>query len=251
MVDAYYAVTATSATSVTPSAPVAGIPGFTGGAATQVQIHAAILASDEFFNNNGGTATGFITGLYEKLLNRAPDPAGLQQWVGTYNSDTVSRYQIALAIASAPEARLVEVATWYQQDLGRTSSIAQLESDPGVNAWAQLLLQGVGDNTVQAAILSSPEFLAEHGGTPASEVLGFYETLLDRNSDPAGEAYWAGLLQEGLTADDVVRMFQASAEVAQTLVATWFAQDLGRTASIALLKQDPGVDGFAGVLGNF
>jgi thermitase len=251
MVDAYNAVTDTVTSEATTTAPASGIPTFTPGQATQVEVHAAILASDEFFNNNGGTAVGFINGLYESLLDRAPDPAGLQLWVATYDSGTVTRYQIALAIASSAEARLVEVANWYQQELGRTQSVAQLETDPGVILWATLLDQGTGDNTVLAQIMASTEYLADHGGTPVSEVQGFYANLTDRTADPAGESYWSGLLYQGFAPYTVLRMFQASAEFEETLVADWYSSDLGRTESIAQLKEDSDVQTFASALGNF
>jgi hypothetical protein len=251
VVDAYNAVTDTVTVGAASAVPTAGIPVFSAGSATQVQVHASILASDEFFDNSGGTATGFITGLYQTLLDRGPDAAGLQQWVATYDSGTVTRYQIALAIASSPEARLVEVAGWYQQELGRNDSTAQLETDPGVMLWANLLVQGAGDNTVLAQIMASPEYLDEHGGTPDSEIQGIYTNLTDRPADPTGESYWAGLLINGFAPYPVIRMFQAEAEVEDTLVASWYSTNLGRNESIAQLKEDPGVQAFAAALGNF
>jgi subtilisin family serine protease len=251
MVDAYNALTDTTTNNSGSLAPSSGIPVFATGQATQVQVHSAILASDEFFNDHGSTATGFVTGLYEDLLDREPDPAGLQTWVGADDTGTLTRYQIALDIASSLEARETEVAGWYQTDLGRTSSINALKEDAGVQTWANLLVQGVGDNTVQAAIMSSPEYLNGHGGSPVPEVQGYYEDLTDRAADPGGLTYWSGLLNEGLTPDAVVRMFQGSAEVAEALVASWFINDLDRPETVAQLETDPGVDAFAAALGNF
>jgi subtilisin family serine protease len=251
MVDAYNAVTATSTSSVAATAPASGIPTFGAGQATQIQVHSAILASDEFFNENGGTGSGFINGLYEGLLDRPVDSSGLQYWLADYNSGSYTRYQIALAIAGSTEARLVEVAGWYQQDLGRTATIAALETDPGVAYWAGLLVSGYGDNTVQATIMSSPEYLIAQGGSPDPVVQGYYTDLLDRSADPAGDSYWAGLLYEGLAPYTVLRTFQGAEEVEQTLVASWFISDLGRPDTIAGLKDDAGVDGFAADLGNF
>jgi thermitase len=230
MVDAYNAVTDTVTVTTVNNVPVSGIPTFSAGTASQVEAHSAILASDEFFNNNGGTAIGFVTGLYETLLDRAPDPDGLDQWVAIYNSGDATRYQIALTIASSLEAKLIEVAGWYQQELGRTDTINELESDSGVIGWATLLANGAGDNTVLAQIMASPEYLANHGGTSDSEVQGFYEDLTDRAADPSGETYWSGLL--AAQSDDpypLIRVFQSEPEVEQTIVANWFSEDLGRT----------------------
>ena len=56
---------------------------------------------------------------------------------------------------------------------------------------------------------------------------------------------------EGVSPYDVVRSIQGSAEVAETLVATWYSEDLQRPGSIAQLKEDSGVQGWAAELGNF
>jgi subtilisin family serine protease len=251
MVDAYNAVTDTTTNNLGSTTPVSGIPNFATGQATVVQIHSAILASDEFFQVNGGTAAGFVTGLYESLLDRTPDPAGLQQWVGLYNSGTATRYQIALEIASSPEARDTEVARWYQTDLGRTESIASLKEDPGVQGWANLLVNGAGDNTVQATIMSSLEYLIGHGGSPVPVVEGYYTDLTDRSADASGLSYWSGLLYQGLAPFEVLRSFQSAPEVEDTLVCSWFINDLDRNETIAQLKEDPGVEAWAAALGNF
>ena len=251
MVDAYNAVVAGGSTVVASAGPVAGTPALTPGASTDEDVHASILSSDEYFVEQGGTAAGFITGLYQDLLGRSPDADGLQLWVGIYNSGTFTRFEIAKAILTSPEARLTEVAHWFQDDLGRTTPIDVLKADPGVAAWANLLLEGIEDDTVQAAIMSSPEYLAGHGLTPDSIVQGYYEDLTDRSSDPGGQAYWAGLLSQGIAPFDVLRLFQANAEVQQTKVAEWYIQNLGRTASVAQLKFDVGVQSWAADLGNF
>ena len=47
---------------------------------------------------------------------------------------------VALALLASPEGRLVRVAEWYQHDLARAESVAQLKTDPGVAAWAAQLV---------------------------------------------------------------------------------------------------------------
>ncbi len=261
MVDAYNAVvdaqsivaSASSPVATAPSGspPAAGIPALTVGASSVEQVQSSILASDEYFAVHGGTAEGFITGLYQNLLDRSPSAAEVQQWLAVYDSGTVTRYQIAMAIMTSPEARLTEVAQWFQDDLGRSASIDTLKVDPGVVAWANLIDEGFGDDTVQAAILSSPEYLIGHGGTPTSVVVGFYEDLNDRAPTSAELSAWSGLLYQGYAAFNVLRFFQGTSEVEQTKVAGWFVRDLGRTVSISQLKRDSGVQGWAAELGNF
>ncbi len=250
IVDAYNALTAggISASGLTPAA---GLPALTALHATDAQVQGSLLASDEFLAVHGGTDQGFVTGVYQQVLGRSPDAAGLAQWTAAYDSGTYTRYQLAEAILASPEAKLTEVARWFQQDLGRTASLDSLKADPGVAAWANLLEQGVGDDSVHAAIVGSFEYLVDHGANPNSVVQGFFENLDDRAPSTAEDSAWAGLLWSGFAPFTVLRYFQGTPEVQDTKVARWFAEDLGRTGSIAAIKADPGVQAWAADLGNF
>ena len=249
MLDAYSALVAGGVP--IGSSPPAGLPTLTPGFSTDEQVQSFLLGSDEFYANHGSSAQGFITGLYVDLLGRLPDPAGLQQWVGVFQSGTATRYQIAYAILTSAEGRLTEVAHWYQDDLGRTTSIAALKADPGVAYWANLLDVGFGDNTVQAMIMSSAEYLFGHGATPGTVVRGYYEDLCGRDPAPSEQAGWAGLFALGYSPYTIVRYFQGAPESQQTKVARWFVNDLGRATPVAVLKNDPGIKAFAADLGNY
>src|SRR5262249_32218408 len=155
-------------------------------------------------------------GLYQDVLGRFPDPFGLQLWVGIFQSGTATRFQIARAILTSPEGRLTEVAHWYQDDLGRTTSLDVLKADPGVAYWANLLNLGYGDNSIQALIMSSPEYLFGHGASPSTVVRGYYENLCGRDPSPSEQAAWAGLFQLGYSPLTIVRFFQGAIESQET-----------------------------------
>ncbi len=121
--------------------------------------------------------------------------------------------------------------------------------DPGVDYWANLLLAGVSDNTVQASILSSPEFINGHGSSPNGVVQGYYVDLTGRFADPGGLTAWSNLLLAGASPFNVAYAFLASPEVSATLVSLWFLQDLGRPQTLAQLKADPGLDSLAADIG--
>ena len=245
MVDAYNALIGGVATSWQSGPPAAGIPNLSAGSSTVAQVHGTILASDEFFADHGSTAIGFIAGVYASALGRLPDLPTLNVFLGIYNSGQATRYQIAETLLTSAEARETEVARWYQSDLNRPDSLDALKSDPGVDGWANLLLQGVGENTVQAEIMSSAEYLQGHGSTPSSVVQGYYGDLTGRAADPAGLAYWAGRFAPGVDPYTVIRSFIGLPEVEDTMVAIWFLQDLGRAQSLEQLKADGGVDSVA------
>ncbi len=130
MVDAYNAVTGSTATLWTLPAPVAGIPALVPGQQTQAQVRSVVLASDEYFADHGSSAIGFVAGLYESIDDRLPSLTELANYVNIYNSGQTTRYLMALNLLNQPEAKQVEVAHWYQVDLGRTTSIGLLEVRP-------------------------------------------------------------------------------------------------------------------------
>ncbi len=248
IVDAFNALAPDAARIASGVAPAGGtvlVPGVS----SDADIRSTILASDEFLAVHGGTAAGFVTGLYVDLLGRYPDPAGLGQWVGLYHSGSATRFQVAEAILTSFEGRLTEVARLYQHDLGRTTTLDALKADPGVAAWAGLLANGVGDNTVEAAIMASPEYLIGHGGSPPPVISGLYNDLDDRAPSATEQTNWAGLLWEGNAPFVVLRYFQGTPEARVTKVARWFVEDLGRPTPVATLKADPGVLGWAAILG--
>ncbi len=250
IVDAYNALTYGGISAAGTLTPAAGLPALPAQGATDAQVRGSLLASDEFLAVHGGTDQGFVAGVYQDVLGRSPDAAGIAQWTAAYDSGTYTRYQIAEAILAAPEAKLTEVARWFQDDLGRTTSLDDLKADPGIASWADLLDEGVGDDTVEAAIMASFEFLVDHGASPAPVVQGFYDDLDDRDPTATEDAAWAGLLYDGYAPFTVLRYFQGTPEVQDTKVARWFAIDLGRTGPIASIKADPGVQAWAEDLEN-
>jgi subtilisin family serine protease len=100
------------------------------------QVLNTILSTDSFYASQGGTPTGFVTGLYHALLGRAPDPASLSYFVGLYTSG-MSRTSLVHLLQNTFEARRTEVARWYQEELKWTVPLAALKVNPGVIGWAQ------------------------------------------------------------------------------------------------------------------
>ena len=251
IVDAYNAVTGSGPSVWNPAPPLSGIPVLAKGTATVAQLHAVVLASDEYFLVHGSSPTGFISGLYLSILGRAADPLGLSYFLNVYNSGLSSRYQIALTLLTLPEGREAEVARWYQVDLHRSGSLGQLEADSGVIGWANLLMNGTyGEKAIQAAIMSTSEYLNAHGASPIPVVKGYFIDLLGRVISGNELTLWSNPLWKGVTPFDVLRYFQSTSEVADTLVATWFLSDLGRTTRLDQLKADSGVRSLAAELGN-
>jgi len=65
----------------------------------------AFAGSAEFTNRYGAMSnTDYVTALYENILGREPDPAGLADWVGQLGAGTATRSQILIGFAQSQEA---------------------------------------------------------------------------------------------------------------------------------------------------
>ena len=112
--------------------PPSGIVPLAAGS-TDNNVVATLLASDEFWNDNGGNAQGFVEGVYQTLLGRAAESGGLTYWTALLNAGE-SRIAVVQAIQASPEAYWTKVALWFQSDLNRAGSLAYIKNDPGVQA---------------------------------------------------------------------------------------------------------------------
>ncbi|MCI0458124.1 MAG: DUF4214 domain-containing protein [Gemmataceae bacterium] len=139
-------------------------------------------------------ASSFINRIYADQLNRPADVAGLNHWKGILNSS--GRGAVIRGIEQSLEGRTNLVRNWYRQFLGREVD------DAGLSYWVgQRLIQGASEEEVQAGILGSAEFLQRaqgqfNSGDPNENFLrAVYRLLLKRDLDPAGLAFWGGVVQ--------------------------------------------------------
>ena len=71
---------------------------------SQTEILNQFLGSQEFQLRYGSLDnTAFVTLVYNNVLNRAPDPAGLAQWVAWLNAGTYSRADVMNGFITSPE----------------------------------------------------------------------------------------------------------------------------------------------------
>ena len=115
------------------------------GGARDQSVLAGMLGSAQFFTLSGGAPAGFISLLYEKLLDRPVDPAGLSWWVGRLATGT-PRTSVALAILSSPEYLRHFVENQYHRLLGHGPDAAEL------SFWVARLARGASEEEVIAGI---------------------------------------------------------------------------------------------------
>jgi hypothetical protein len=101
-------------------------------------------------------------------------------------------------------ARVVTAA--YQNYLGRTPAPSE------VAGWVGALQNALSDEQMEAVLIGSPEYIANHGGQGAGWVTGMYHDLLGRTPAPAEVTGWVNALNGGLAPAAVAYVFAAGPE---------------------------------------
>lgn len=115
-------------------------------------VAAAMLGSDEYYKvRGGGSDTGFVTALYQDVLQRAPDAGGLAAWSGMLEHGA-TRHQVAQGILQSSESDRLSVVTTYQQFLGRAPDTSALAG------FVLLQRRGMSTADLYASILASDEY---------------------------------------------------------------------------------------------
>ena len=165
----------------------------------------------------------FVCTLYQDVLGRAADAAGLGTYEAQLSAGT-SRNVVAEELLSSTEHRRDLISLYYQQYLGR------LADSGGFATFLTLFTRGADDENVQAAILGSTEFANRSGGSASGFVGALYEDLLNRPADPGGLATFTGQLATGTTRTTVAEELLTSPEYRSDLIASYYQAYLGRPA---------------------
>ncbi len=207
-----------------------GQAGWTGqlatGANTLLGVAAGFVGSQELLRAYGGLDNeGFVTLLYQNVLDRAPDAGGLAGWVAALN-DGQSRAQVVLGFsqsaefinatnAAATDFTLARDPAFWQGDVFRLYQ-ATLGREPdigGFKGWAMNLANGTPFLTAVAGFVNSPEFQNIYGPLDNEAfVTTLYQNVLGRAPDALGLQGWTGLLAGGMSRAEVVRGFSQSGE---------------------------------------
>lgn len=87
-------------------------------------VLARLTGSSEFSRRAGGTTEGFVTKVYEVVLDRAPDPSGQAYWVRKLQQGT-SVQAVARSLTASAEHRRLQVDGAYARVLDRAPSASE------------------------------------------------------------------------------------------------------------------------------
>jgi hypothetical protein len=168
----------------------------------------------------------YVATLYQGLLGRPVDDAGLAYWSAALSSGT-SRAQVAQEIFGSDESLGREVQLLYKTLLGRDAD------DAGLASWVEQLHGGASIEQVKAGIIGSEEFLAHAGGTTQGFLAALYRDELGRTVDPAGASIWSAALAGGAARSDIASQVMGSLEGEQVKVSNLYREVLGREPDAA------------------
>lgn len=120
------------------------------GGTPPVTVGARFYSSEEFFLASG-SVSGFVTRLYEEILERQPDEAGLAFWVDQIH-EPEDRHLVSAEFYHSLESRRQRVTALYRRFLGRAPDGA------GRDYWADRLLNE-DDLNLAAYLSGSNEYL--------------------------------------------------------------------------------------------
>ncbi|MEX0366339.1 MAG: DUF4214 domain-containing protein, partial [Ruegeria sp.] len=197
---------------------------------TLVDVANAFVGSAEFNARYGtvSSSTDFVTLLYNNVLGRNPDAAGLAGWANRLDNEGWSQGRVVAQFANSAENQLRTAgdttdfleartdAVWsddvfraYQATLGRTPDM------PGFLGWTERL--GDGRELLDAVngFVTSTEFQTGYADatTTGSFITQIYRNVLDRAVDAVGLAGWTDRLDnQGWTRAEGVLGISQSAE---------------------------------------
>ena len=135
---------------------------FLGNGGTVEQMESAFLSSPEFSLSNPSSGA-FLQALYENVLSRPVDAAGLQSW-GQSLASGASRGQVASSVVSSLEAQQLFVQGLYARFLDRSADAVEVQT------WIQLMANGESQEQVFASIAGSTESMSYQANSVLAEI---------------------------------------------------------------------------------
>jgi hypothetical protein len=159
----------------------------------QENIEAGFIDSAEYRARYGGIGEAWIRGIYNDLLGRPGEQAGIDFWMGRLAAG-VPPADVALGFTGSEERLRNRVAETYQTLLERAPD------GPGLEFWVSIFKQGSTTEDIISGFVGSQEyyFKANRGaGNPARWTRSAYLDVLFRPGTVAEFNFWLPFLNGG------------------------------------------------------
>jgi hypothetical protein len=145
-----------------------------------------------------------VTQFYQNILQRSPDPGGLQYFTNAITSGALTPAAVDSVIATSPEAQ-----TWVDPIVRMYTVLGRAPDQAGLSGWVHAYEAGDPISNIGMAFISSPEAQSKglYGNTiptaatsaaiDTGVVNDLYQEVLGRAADPGGQAFWVDMLQTG------------------------------------------------------
>ncbi len=150
----------------------------------------ARLGLEQLESREVPTVSSYVTHLYQDVLGRPPDTVGFSEWVNQLDSGTKTTGDVAIAFLTSEEYRTNTIVGYYQAQLGRTPSAAE------VRTMSNRLIAGETQDSLRVTIFASEEFFNGAGRNSAQFVDKLYSQILGRSASGAEVNYWVGVLNQ-------------------------------------------------------
>ena len=137
------------------------------------------------------SAQAFATQQFLEILNRQPDPAGLNEWTSALEGGRATPAGMIATLATSQESALLvdPVNRLYWGYFDRVPDAG------GVNYWVTLIRSGTTLGQISARFSTAPEFLGRYGNVRDDQFIDLvYRNVLRREPDAVGKAYWMAQL---------------------------------------------------------
>jgi hypothetical protein len=154
-----------------------------------------------------------VSDFYFTLLNRAPDPEGLQAWVQQLEGGAMTEEQVAFNFLDSAE--YLGKGDKYFVDHMYLSLLGRPFDGTGEAQWLDVLGDDPSGNPTHAASLTHEQVIrgflySEESLTRLVE--GYYQIFLRRLAEPTGLSSWLGSLEHGASFLNVGQGFLSSDE---------------------------------------
>lgn len=187
-------------------------------AMSHAEVSAHFMSSPEFQRTYGTTTDAeFVTLLYQNVLSRAPDAAGMAAWLDHLDGG-MSRQMVVRHFAESPENRTGtqdaqaafdgrwDAANWSDDLFRLFHAMLGAAPEPATfRDWIQALTEGVTMQDTAAALMALPAYHSGLGALDDAQfVTRLYRNLLDRSPNGAELASWTAALDGGLARSAVI-----------------------------------------------